>query len=120
MFSIHMGVPEMEEFWNTLCTSVESGTATKEKIKLYEKMGKALVLLSTNPRHPGLHSHDIDALSRRYGMRVWESYLENKTSGACRIFWVYGPEKSDITIIGIEPHPNDKKDSYKKISLSNI
>ena len=120
MFSIHMGVPEMEEFWNSLCSKVKGGTASKRDQELYAKMGKALSLISSNPRHPGLHSHDIEALTKRYGMKVWESYLENKTSSAWRIFWVYGPDKADITIIGLEPHPNDKKDSYKKIALSKM
>jgi len=120
MFSIHMGVPEMEEFWNSLCANVKAGTASKRDVELHAKIGKALALLSVDPRHPGLHSHDIEALTRRYGMKVWESYLENRTSSAWRIFWVYGPDKSDITIIGLEPHPNDKKDSYKKITLSSL
>ena len=48
----------------------------------------------------------------------WESYLENNKPADGRIFWVYGPNKSDITIIGLEPHPNDKKDAYRKITLS--
>ncbi|WP_231364260.1 hypothetical protein [Treponema socranskii] len=48
----------------------------------------------------------------------WESYLENNKPAAGRIFWVYDPNKSDITIIGLEPHPNDKKDAYRKITLS--
>lgn len=70
--------------------------------------------------YPGLKSHEIDELTNRYGMKVWESYLENKTSGAMRIFWVYGPDREDITIIGLEPHPNDKKDAYEKIVLSGM
>ncbi len=37
-----------------------------------------------------------------------------------RIFWVYGPNQQDITIIGLEPHPNDKKDAYDKITLSSM
>jgi len=54
-------------------------------------------------------------------MKVWESYLENNVPAAGRIFWVYGPEKEDITIIGIEPHPEDKKSSgYNKVSLSEF
>lgn len=40
-------------------------------------MGKAMRLLANNPRHPGLTGHEIDSLSRWYGMKVWESYLEN-------------------------------------------
>lgn len=45
--------------------------------------------------------------------------MENHKPAAGRIFWVYGPDKNDITIIGIEPHPNDKKDAYQKITLSS-
>ena len=120
MFSIRMGVPEMDKFWNSLVAGIKSGSASKNDIELYNKLGKTLALLALNPRHPGLNSHEIGVLTRRYGMKVWESYLENRTSGARRIFWVYGPGKEDITIIGLEPHPNDKKDSYKKITLSII
>ena len=49
-----------------------------------------MALLANDPRHPGLKSHEIEALTHRYGMKVWQSYLENKTSGAGRIYWV-GP-----------------------------
>ena len=52
-------------------------------------------------------------------MKVWESYLENDTPGAGRLFWVYGPDKGDITVIGLEPHPNDKSNAYRKITLSS-
>lgn len=57
--------------------------------------------------------------TKRFGQKVWESYLGNHNPAAGRIFWVYGPDKNDITIIGIEPHPNDKKDAYQKITLSS-
>ena len=30
-------------------------------------------------------------------MKVWQSYLENKTSGAMRMYWVYGPDQKDNT-----------------------
>ena len=26
-----------------------------------------------------------------------------------RMYWVYGPDQKDITIIGLEPHSEDKK-----------
>ena len=118
MYQIHLGVPEMETLWNTLQAKVRSRTASADEEKRYKQMGKAMRLLSENPRHPGLQSHEISALTARYGMKVWESYLENRTPGAGRIFWVYGPNQQDITIIGLEPHPNDKSSAYKKITLS--
>ena len=120
MYSIHMGVPEMETLWNDLRNKVRQGVATKKRIKLYKQLGKAMRLLSNDPRYPGLQSHEIDALTARYGMKVWESYLENNTPAAGRIFWVYGPNQGDITIIGLEPHPNDKSNAYRNVTLSEM
>ena len=117
-FLIRMGVPEMELFWNTLKDKVANNQATTDEIKLYKKFGKALYLISKNPKHPGLNTHEITQLSYRYGDRVWQSYLENNTPAAGRIYWVYGPDRMDITIIGLEPHPNDTKNAYDKITLS--
>ena len=118
MFAIHMGVPEMEKMWADLSEKIRSGSGNKEEVKLYKKLGKAFCLLARDPRHPGLETHEISSLPRRYGMKVWQSYLENHTPGAGRLFWVYGPEHGGITVIGLEPHPNDKSNSYEKITLS--
>ena len=93
MFAIHLGIPEMKELWDDLKTKHLAGTASKDEEKLYKLIGKAMRLISENPRHPGLQSHEISLLTARYGMKVWESYLENNTPKAGRIFWVYGPEK---------------------------
>ena len=119
-YEIHLGIPEMHEQWQNLNRKHGDGTATKKEEKLRKQMGKAMYLLSQDPRYPGLRSHEIPPLSARYGVKVWESYLENDTPGAGRIFWVYGPNKGDITIIGLEPHPDDKSNAYKKITLSSM
>lgn len=115
-----MGVPEMKAFWDELCRKNKDGSASKDEKKLYKKLGKTLYQISINPRYPGLQTHDIDVLTKRYGVKVWQSYLENNTPAAGRVFWVYGPNQNEITIIGLEPHPNDKDNAYKKISLSNM
>ncbi len=120
MYSIRMGVPEMAALWNSLQTKVRSSCASADEQRLYKRIGKALALLSHDPRHPGLHSHEIAALTKRYGRKVWESYLENQAPSAGRIFWVYGPQQDDITVIAIEPHPNDKANAYRKITLSSL
>lgn len=120
MYTIRMGIPEMEAFWSSLEGKVDSKTASKDELKLYKKIGKALVLLANDPRYPGLNSHEITTLSRRYGQKVWESYLENRTPAAGRLFWTYGPGQGEITIVAIEPHPNDKSNAYKKITLSSM
>lgn len=89
--------------------------------QLYKKWGNALKKIAENPLYPSLISYEIDTLSRRYGMKGWESYLKNKKSGAMRMLWVYGPEQQQITIIGLEPHPEDKKNgAYDRINLSNL
>ena len=120
MYSIVMGIPEMLEFWSTLCSKVKSGSASKDEVKFYKKMGKTLFHLQQNPRHPGLETHEITSLSRRYGAKVWQSYIENQTPAAGRIYWCYGPNRGEITIIGVEPHPNDKANAYDKVSLSSM
>ena len=66
---------------------------------------KALAYLETNPRHPGLNTHKYTAISGPDGEEIFEAYAENKTSAAYRIFWYYGPKKSQITIVAITPHP---------------
>ena len=120
-FNIRMGIPEMQEIWLDLQEKYRSGNIKKKEEQLYKKWGKALKLLSADPGYPSLQTHEIEPLSRRYGMKVRQSYLENKTSGAMRMDWVYGPDQKDITIIGLEPHPEDKKNgAYDRISLSDL
>ena len=121
MFNIRMGIPEMEALWNKLQTGHRNGKNSKKDEELYMKWGSALKKLSVDPMYPSLHTHEIEPLSRRYGMKVWQSYLENKTSKARRMYWVYGPDQKDITIIGLEPHPEDSKNGvYDRINLSGL
>lgn len=120
MFRIRLGIPDVQRLWDDLSEKASQGILSKGERKLFTKWGKAMALLEANPRHPGLSSHDIPPLSRRYGKKVWQSHLENRTPAAGRIFWVYGPDQGDITIIGIEPHPEDQKSSgYSKVTLSS-
>lgn len=120
-YNIRMGIPEMKAAWLDLQREYRTGTISKKDAFLYKKWAKALKLLSENPRYPGLRTHDIQELTDRYGIRVWQSYLENKTSSAMRMYWVYGPDQKSITIIGLEPHPEDKKTgAYARIILSEL
>jgi hypothetical protein len=93
MFKVRLGLPEMDAMWSDL-------------------NAKAV---------PGLNSHEIDPMTSRYGMKVFQSYLENQTPGAGRLYWVYGPGKGEIRVIGLEPHPEDKKSSGSaKVKLSAL
>lgn len=119
-FSIRMGVPEMEALWNDLSTRKQNGKLHKDEEKLFKKLVKALRYLSANPRHNSLASHEIGDLSRKYGFKIFQSYLENRTPSAGRMFWAYGPDKGDITVLAIEPHPEDeKRGAYKRIKLAS-
>lgn len=70
------------------------------------KVQKALRLLAGNPRRPGLHSHAYKSMPGPRGATLWDSYVENNTPGAWRIFWCYGPEADSITIVTVGPHPD--------------
>lgn len=73
--------------------------------KRYKAVIKTLKLLENNPRHPGLNTHEYTALSKEFGRKVFEAYAENRTPSAYRIFWCYGEQKGEITILTITPHP---------------
>ncbi len=70
---------------------------------------KTLGLLESNPRHPEVQTHQYSKLSGSRGEKVFEAYFEahgeNRTSAAFRVFWFYGPEPGQITIVAITPHP---------------
>lgn len=66
----------------------------------------ALSYLENNPKHPGLNTHKFDGFNQRYDCPVFEVYAQNQTPGAYRIFWCYGPQKNEITILDIVTHPN--------------
>jgi hypothetical protein len=87
---------------------VDGGQATAGKLK---KVRKALGLLQADPRYPGLHSHLYQHFPGLDKGKVWDSYVENRTPGAWRIFWMYGPneirddvEIPVITVLAIGPH----------------
>jgi hypothetical protein len=126
-FTIRMGVPDMEAYWDDMYRRAQEGNLDREEMRLWKKLAKTVLLLSSNPRHNSLQSHEIDDLTRRYSRivgrscKVWQSYLENNTPAAGRLFWVYGPGKTEITVIGLEPHPEDqKKAGYAKVRLSTL
>ena len=116
MFQIYLK-GQAEELFDSLAQKVIEGTFNKDEGELYKKIRKAIQQLETNPRYPGLNSHEIDVLTKKYKVRIWESYLENKRSGARRIFWIYGPESQEITIVAIEKHPESGANAYQNINL---
>ena len=92
-------------FTNEASSSLEQLKHTKHLTKRHKAVCKALGYLETNPRHPALNTHKFSSLSGPHGEEIFEAYAENKTPAAYRIFWYYGPNKKQITIIAITPHP---------------
>jgi hypothetical protein len=91
-----------------LLRSLEDG-GTNERAKL-KKVRRALALLEQDPRYPGLNSHPYESFPVDKDVKVWDSYVENRTPSARRIFWRYGPDEPEaslrvITVLAIGPHP---------------
>lgn len=74
---------------------------------LFKQVEKCVRLLVSDPKHPGLHTHEYSSIEHPFEEdgKVFEAYVQNKTPGAHRLFWCYGPARGDITIIAITPHP---------------
>jgi|SRR4030042_317744 len=75
------------------------------KRKILKAVRKTLGLLETNLRHPSLQTREFTSLKGPSGEKVFEAYVQQKTPGAYRVFWYYGPERNQITIVSITPHP---------------
>jgi len=119
-YLIRMGIPEMEAFWEDLIQRRKNNSLSSDEIELFTRFSKAIINLSKNPKHPGLKTHEIKPLSQKYEIKIWQSYLDQGKT-ARRFYWAYGPNRMEITILGIEPHPEDKKSgSYARIKLSEL
>ena len=77
----------------------------QDQPKKHKKVLKTLALMETNLRNPSLQTHKYNAIQGQNGEEVFESYVENRTPAAFRVFWYYGPNSQEITIIAITPHP---------------
>lgn len=103
--------------FESLREAAETAVAKRERGKkgakasraegLFKQVMKCVDLLAVNPRHPGLQTHEYDSIENPYDakQKVLEAYVQNRTPGAYRLFWCYGPNKGQITVIAITPHP---------------
>ncbi len=78
---------------------------SKDKKFVLKAVHKTLGLMEANLKHPSLQTHEYSSLEGDNGEKVFESYAQNRTHGAYRIFWHYGPQKRQITVVAIVPHP---------------
>jgi hypothetical protein len=115
MFKLKWTV-EVEVAFNMLKAKAEgafSSRQNKNKVKVsqaegqFKQVHKAITLLQRNPKHQGLGTHEYDSIPNPYDQKkkVFEAYAQNNTPGAYRVFWCYGKNKDEITVIAITPFP---------------
>jgi hypothetical protein len=99
-------------FTEVALQTLESLASQKAKPGLYHQVCKTLAFLETDTRHPSLRTHHFSSLVGPGGAKVWEAYAQNRTPGAYRVFFCYGPDVEEggkriaiITILAITPHP---------------
>jgi hypothetical protein len=71
----------------------------------YKAVSKCLGYMETNLRHHSLQTHEFTSMKGPNREKVFESYAQHKTPKAYRVFWYYGPNKGELTIAAIIPHP---------------
>jgi hypothetical protein len=56
---------------------------------------------------PGLNTHEFTSKKCPHDDKLFESYAENNTPAAYRVFWCYNPPppKDVILVVAITPHP---------------
>ena len=92
-------------FTKQASSDLDSLEKNKSLSKRLKAVRKTLAYLESNPRHPSLNTHKFTSLFGPSGEEIFEAYAENKTPAAYRIFWYYGPNKKEITILTITQHP---------------
>jgi len=114
--------PEATQTFQRLQSAAEQAAASREKASegsgrartksskqegLFKQVAKAIRQLAADPRHKALNTHEYDSLKNPFDPKgkIFEAYAQNKTPGAYRIFWCYGPNMGEITIVAITPHP---------------
>lgn len=78
--------------------------ASSQLERKYKKFKKAVKFLrDIGPRHPGLETHQMHTWQGPNKESVYNSYLENGTPSAWRMYWIFdGPDC--IHILSVGPH----------------
>ena len=96
MFKVLTTVTFDEEF-----ASLRQHKSMAVRVKAIDKTLKFL----SNPRHPGLQTHEFTSLKGADGEKIFEAYAQQNTPAAYRVFWHYGPGRNEITVIAFTAHP---------------
>lgn len=95
------------KFTNAANAQFKTLKANPAKAGLVKQISKSLGFLQTNPKHPSLNTHEYHSIAHPWDPKgkVFEAYAQYRTPSAYRIFWCYGPQKGQITMIAMTPHP---------------
>ena len=70
----------------------------------FDKARKAVRLMRTvGPSHPGFQTHRMENLLGIDGQPIWNSYVENATANAWRMYWTW-QDDGGIVIVSLGPH----------------
>jgi len=94
---------QFEQLQQAASAAIRQGRKTKQFGLFQQVEGCIRKLAGHSPRHPGLNSHPFSSLLNPLNPaeKVFESYVQNRTPGAYRVFWCYGPEQGQITIVAM-------------------
>lgn len=98
-----------ETVW--LSPSVDEWLREAERTpRLKEKFKKAKrairMMVEAGPTYPSFCTHQMENLKGPGGATIWNSYVENKTPQAWRMYWVRCDDGS-IQVVSIGPHDHD-------------
>jgi hypothetical protein len=98
---------QFQELQQAAEEAVRKGRKSKQFGLFQQVEGCIRKLSAQGPRHRGLHSHPFSSLPNPLNPedKVFESYAQNRTPGAYRVFWCDGTKQGQITLIAITPHP---------------
>jgi hypothetical protein len=73
----------------------------------FKKAKKAIRMMrEVGPAYPSFNTHQMDTLKGPGDATIWNSYVENITSQAWRMYWVRCDDGS-IQIVSIGPHDHE-------------
>ena len=98
MFEIFLSDTAKEQLAKLKADNADNGLR-----KRYNAVKKTIRLLSSDPRYKSLNTHEFTSLKGPAGEKIFEAYAQQSTPAAYRVFWHYGPLKSQITIVSITP-----------------
>ena len=101
-----MTAPPFEIVFSDEALAVLQDLGHKQFSAKQKKVQKALrQLRDFGPSYPALRTHLMQSIRGNNGEPVYQSYVENDTPSAWRIWWQYSESADQIQIVMIGPHP---------------